>query len=130
MAQSVVLTGPRSSVTPPLTSVNQAPRKWVGSRASCQVAPGPARHQARARAWNAATDGASFTQPPDGPAPIPTPQFAFHHNASPIPWAAAVQPPSVRLVPTLNPSAPCLLRHNRRLVVAPPTAHTTSRQDT
>src|SRR2546426_5951520 len=85
---------------------------------SCQVVPGAGRHQARARAWNAPTEGASWIQPPDGPAPTPTPQFEVHHNTSPIPWAAAVQPPSVRLVLAQMPSAPSLMRPSRGRVAA------------
>src|SRR5207249_7963621 len=102
----------------PLTSVNQAPRKWVGSRESCQVVPGAARHQARARAWNAPTDGASLIQPLDGPAPAPTPQVPVHHRNSPTPWTAAVHPPSVRLVPAPMPSAPSRMRPSSGRVAA------------
>src|SRR2546426_8045943 len=57
-------------------------------------------------------------QPPDGPAPAPTPQAPVHHRNSPTPWTAAVPPPSVRLVPAPMPSAPSRMRPSSGRVAA------------
>src|SRR5437879_375086 len=103
---------PRVSVTPTVASVNQPAGttvestvirgKRVGSTVTCQsVSPSsPARcHHPRARVRNAVTDDWSTLRPPDGPAPIPTPQRGADQSSPPTPRAAAGRPPSLHAVP-------------------------------
>src|SRR2546428_7283070 len=103
--QMEAIAGPRSSTAPTLASVNQAPGRCVGSMLSCRSGP-PECHQARARTRSAATGVSLAIQPPAAPAPKPTPHCGCDHSSSPLPCAAAVQAPSLRLVPATTTPGP------------------------
>src|SRR3989442_1993865 len=108
LLQAVARTAPRSIVTLAAKSVNQAPRKRVGSTLAAQVAP-PVVHQARARVCSAVTQGAIESvefHPADGPAPSARPQSGRTHSTSATPCSAAVRPSSLRVVPVQMPSPP------------------------
>src|ERR1700688_4730086 len=92
-------------VPPPLQSVNQEPRKRVGSTLTFH-SDEAARHQPRPRTCSASTEGCPLVQPAEGPAPTPTPQSRADHNTSGSACAAALRPPSLRFVPANIVSTP------------------------
>src|SRR5438093_3087958 len=100
--------GPRSIVTAAVASVNHASKNRVGSTLSCHSVrhSPPGRHQARARVRSAVTGASCTMKPPEGPAPIPSPQRDPDQKSSAMPWTAAVRPLSVRVVPAATASAP------------------------